>query len=219
MSFNLVRTKYVPPPDELPGVARNLTIACLVFLSSGAAPQAADDVKWSIPPPSEAWSSAIPMRARCSHQMFSSNPNPQSAPVFHAESKAIERAEIFSTAPGDSSFRGVSIDSHQLGSAVAAESVARLGILWGIIALRVRWPATIHLRDSRGKEENLQIRRSSGSNLHFWMAVQPSPVRSVAHTVSSPLPPVKHNGSTHIALQIHLPLSRTWENCHSASAA
>ena len=89
----------------------------------------------------------------------------------------------------------------------------RIGILWGIIALRVRWPATILLRDSRGKEENLQIRRLSGSHLHFWMAVQP-PVNSIVYAVSPPLhvPPTSPFNST-----FHFP--RTWVNRHAAHAA
>jgi len=38
---------------------------------------------------------------------------------------------------------GVYINRHQLENAVAADSVARVGILWGIIALRVRWQANL----------------------------------------------------------------------------
>jgi len=56
------------------------------------------------------------------------------------------------------------------------------------------------LRDSRGKEGNLQVRRSSGSNPLIWMAVQP-PVRSVVYAVSL----TTTSRSTHIALQFHLP--------------
>jgi len=56
------------------------------------------------------------------------------------------------------------------------------------------------LRDTRGKEGNLQVRRSSGPLQPSWMAVQP-PVRSVVYAVSL----TTTSRSTHIALQFHLP--------------
>jgi len=70
------------------------------------------------------------------------------------------------------------------------------------------------LRDSRGKEGNLQVRRSSGSLQPSWMAVQPPVVPSSTPSVSPPLhvPPTSPFNST-----FHFP--RTWVNRHAAHAA
>jgi len=70
------------------------------------------------------------------------------------------------------------------------------------------------LRDTRGKEGNLQVRRSSGPLQPSWMAVQPPVVPSSTPSVSPPLhvPPTSPFNST-----FHFP--RTWVNRHAAHAA
>lgn len=129
---------------------------------------------------------------RRSHQMSAPIRKPHR--VF--KSRAINRAEIFSTAPGESTFRGFDRQS----PARKALGRRKCGLALGPLGESSLFAFV--LRDSRGKEGNLEVRRSSGPLQPSWMAVQP-PVTFIVIAVSI----TTTSRSTHIALQFHLPFS------------
>jgi len=141
---------------------------------------------------------------RRSHQMSAPIRKPHR--VF--KSRAINRAEIFSTAPGESTFRGFDRQS----PARKALGRRKCGLALGPLGESSLFAFV--LRDSRGKEGNLEVRRSSGPLQPSWMAVQPPVVPSSTPSVSPPLhvPPTSPFNST-----FHFP--RTWVNRHAAHAA